>query len=63
MDRQFSRGLDADFDRVAINAQDFDDDPAIDDDAFIELAGQDKHVVNDWELGDGGDWRSGIGPL
>ena len=38
MDREFGWGLDAQFDGVLVDAQDFDDDPSIDDDAFIEFA-------------------------
>ena len=38
---QFGRGLDAKFDGVLIDAEDFDGDPPIDDDAFIKFAGED----------------------
>ena len=41
MHRQFDRRLDPQFDRVLINAQDFDGDASIDDDAFVEFAGED----------------------
>ena len=38
VDREFSGGLDAQFNGVPVDAQDFDDDPSIDHDAFIEFA-------------------------
>ena len=38
MDREFGRSLDAQLDSVLVDAQDFDDDSSIDDDAFIDFA-------------------------
>ena len=45
MHRQFWRGLDAEFDRIALDAQDLHDDATVDDDAFVEFAGEDEHEI------------------
>ena len=41
MNRQFGRRLDPQFDGVLVDAQDFDGDAAIDDDAFVKFARED----------------------
>ena len=42
---QLRRCLDADFHGIALDPQDLYDNTAIDDDAFVEFAGEDKHEV------------------
>ncbi|MEY2410075.1 MAG: hypothetical protein QOF48_2745 [Verrucomicrobiota bacterium] len=43
--RQFRRRLDAQFNGVAIDAQDFHDDVTVNDDALVYLAREDEHRV------------------
>ena len=47
--------LDAQFDEVTVRAHDLHHDPAVDDDVFVDLAGEDEHGMKGLEVGSGGD--------